>query len=143
MGIRFGKFGGSFEVFCDWFHRNAAMLQNCNIEEFVLVVLAFLDDIYLVCKALQEAQAMVNDISRKLAEVGLSLNLAKVKWMCNEWAGAQDSDYLEVDGVRIFQVDSMCVLGVVISIDGSEDNAADYRSLENLPQVAACPLQQG
>ena len=70
FGIQFGKWSSCTQAWEEWARANADHLE-VNLENFVVNVIAFVDDLYLVAKSLTEGQIMANELIEALAKVGL------------------------------------------------------------------------
>jgi hypothetical protein len=83
-----------------------------------------LDDLYLVAGSLREAQFMLDEVADRLAQLGLHLNVKKVKWMANKYAAdVRHDSFLRVGMVKIFGSEEIVCLGIVIRCDLKEDAA--------------------
>ena len=72
---------------------------------------------------------MTNELVSKLAEVGLSPKISKIKWTCDDFTSAVESGQkLKVKGHDIGPSQSIKVLGSMIAGDGSERETFTHRA---------------
>ena len=127
-GAKFGKWSSVQEAWQKWISQNQHHNHD-NLQNFVICILAFVDDLYFVAKTLQEAQTMTNELVAKLAEVGLRPKISKIKWTCDNFTSAVESGLkLHVNGHAIAPSQSIKVLGSMIAGDGSEREAYTHRA---------------
>ena len=131
IGIRLRGWGGSSTAFSDWWSEHQFIFRGIqshdHVQDLYLTSLGFLDDIYFVCSCFEQAQKMLNDVTLLFAQVGLRLNLGKIKWMRNKHCKGAENATLRVGQVLIPSVDSLVVLGSVICINGQENEAVRHR----------------
>ena len=127
-GVKFGKWSSVQEAWQKWFSQNKQHNHD-HLQNFVICILAFVDDLYFVANTLQEAQTMTNELVAKLAEVGLRPKISKIKWTCDNFTSAVETGMkLHVNGHDIGPSQSIKVLGSMIAGDGSEREAYTHRA---------------
>ena len=128
-GICFGKFGGNSFAFYDFFDAHFGHFLELDIQDLHICALAFIDDLYLLCKNPREAQCMLDDLIHELTRLGLSINLDKSSWMCDKWSWTDWGNCKINFGCNVWKtpVDFLKVLGSISSFDGSEIAAIKHR----------------
>ena len=82
---------------------------------------------YIFATSIDQAQLMLTEVASELSELGLSLNLAKVKWLANRWAEVDDNSFVTFQNVKIPRSDNIVVLGSTISGNMDESPAIEHR----------------
>jgi hypothetical protein len=127
LGIRFGRWSSCSEAWKDWVSKYRMHLSS-SLEQIVVCVLAFVDDLYIVANTLAEGQIMTNELIQALSIVGLSPKISKAKWICDDYdAAIERGDCLLVKGFPIKPSPDIKVLGSIISSSGSEKETYLHR----------------
>ena len=83
FGIRFGKWHTSSEAWKEW-AKNSKIHLSTSLEEIIVCVLAFVDDIYIIAKSFTGGQIMTNELVQGLAVIGLRPKISKAQWICGD-----------------------------------------------------------
>ena len=99
-----------------------------DMQDVWIAAVAYLDDIYILASSVEHAQIMLDEVVIALGNIGLSLQIAKVRVMTDKYGLANPrGDSLYVDNLPIQQVESLKVLGSMISHDGAEKLTIEHR----------------
>jgi hypothetical protein len=116
-------------AFAAWWEHHLHLLQGqgVDIQNFWITSMAFLDDIYFVCRSFDAAQIMLNDLLAAFAEAGLQPNLGKLAWMANKYVEHENELALRVGNVLVPASQNMIILGSYVSLDIHETPAFKHR----------------
>ena len=110
-GLFLGAFGGESIAFHIWYSEYLEHLRNYDPENLYVSCLAFLDDIYVLAESLHDLQSMLEDIAKVMLELGLELNVSKLKWLANRWADVDEQSHLIFEGNRVYASEGLKILG--------------------------------
>ena len=70
---------------------------------------------------------MLDELVDVMQEIGLELNVDKLKWLANSWADVTDESYLRHQGVRIHKSESIVILCSHFCSDQNELPTIEHR----------------
>ena len=127
MGVSFGRFAGEGLVWDLWWVVFCYLFEKYDLNNLWISNLAFLDDIQIVATCLVDAQAMLDDVSLVMTSLGLRLKTSKLRWLANRWAETRPEDCLWHNESRVFESESIKILGSVFVGSLNERPTVDHR----------------
>ena len=95
-----------------------------------LADLCYADDVALVDDSVDGLQAMMNSVACWAKKVGLSVNVAKMKWMAVDNSSSGNGQ-LMMNGEQMEPVEEFCYLGSILTNNGNSHPAYQFIYLLN------------
>ena len=138
FGWFLGSFGGNDMAFSEFFDKHLGHFTWADPSNIYLAILAYLDDLYIVCSTVQVGQTMLDELVAALGKYGLRLQHkpcacgvncnCKCQWMSDVHTTplVQEQELL-INSIPVRRVEKMNILGSIVCFDANESPAVEHR----------------